>query len=241
MLLRFLGLIAHVEENNENLAVLMQAPAHLPILRVPRRHQVGQPDHSTAVDCYQIRNRTITFSGPPAGPGDRSGLAPVLNLTALGAGPGSNLHPNVRARRPDADPADGVESMAVLPDGTYGVEDWFETKAVVNGSLVCVPRTVTYDVTATSTVVVNGLPGLPGGLQLKPTAIITFTNIEPRETGVPHFRNYERLFDPPVALNVPGDDPTLCPDGDSEPAIPKCSGDGGFSNLTIQCANTGYP
>lgn len=235
MRIRFMGLICHVED--EDVAVLMTAEDHIPLLRVPNRFRSGFSDEATGTICFLLSDLTISFN-LSAGTVNRTGLAGVPKLSDLGA-TNVSLHANV-ALNDATSHSDSLESFIVLPAGTYGVEDWFAQKGTIaiNGSAVCVARTITYDVSASSTISVSGLSS---SLSLKPNAIITITNTEAVPNSTSHFGVYGNLFDPSATITSPALSITACPEGSDEYAIPTCSDDGGYLNIGVECSNSTYP
>jgi hypothetical protein len=130
------------------------------------------------------------------------------------------------------------ESFVLLPEGKYGIEDYFETKATFNGTdYLCIPRTVTLTTTGSATFVVSGLPM---ALSLKPTATVTITNLENPPLPSSHFHLYGNLFDPPASITPPTEDPNrLCVEG-TQPFIPTCPREEEQS-VTVECSNSQFP
>jgi hypothetical protein len=235
MRIRFMGLICHVA--SEDVAVLMKADDHIPLLRVPNRFRTGFSDQATGTICYLLTSRTVSFD-LSAGTVVRTGLTGVPKLSELGA-TSVTLDANVGTH--DAtDTSDGLEAFVELPAGTYGVEDWYALKGTIaiSGSAVCVARTVIFDATATSTITVSGLGT---SLSLKPGAIVTVTNLEAVPNSTSHFSAYGNLFDPPASITSPSLSMTVCDAGTDEYAIPTCSDDAGYLNIGVECSNSTYP
>jgi hypothetical protein len=235
MRIRFMGLICHVDD--EDVAVLMTADDHIPLLRVPNRFRTGFDDNATGTICDLLSDRTISFS-LSSGTVSRTGLTGVPKLSDLGA-TSVTLHANV-ALKDATDHSDSLEAFVVLPAGSYGVEDWYALKGTIaiSGSPVCVARTVIFDATASSSITVSGLAS---SLSLKPNAIITVTNLEAVPNSTSHFSTYGDLFDPPASITSPSLSLTVCPEGSDEYAIPTCTDDGGYLNIGVECSNSTYP
>lgn len=244
MRIRFMGLICHIDRartGNHDIAVLVKAAAHLPRLRIPKRHIVGETETDTR--CFALNNHSIQFS-LGAGVANRAGLTGVPRLMDMGATANSILHPRVPVK--DAtDINDSLESFVTLPAGTYGIEDHFYYKGILPGGTVCVPRTVIYNVTVPAGTTQIDLLGLPGGMvPLRPTAVITITNLEPAPSNVPHFKEYGKIFLPAEAIVEPQrtNPPERCllPTATEDYAYPSCGKDD-FKNIGVECTNSTYP
>lgn len=243
MKIRFMGLICHIarsETGNDDIAVLVKAPAHLPRLRVPKRHIFGNPPNTPGTDCDNLQHRRITFS-LGAGVANRAALAGAVPRLSDFGGSAGTLHPNVPPQNA-TDPADSLETFVVLPAGTYGVEDSFPYLGVLPAGATCIARTVTYDVTLPGGTVSVQLLGLPTGpVILKPTAVITITNLEPKPIpALNHFHEYGNVFQPRKTITSPVQTTTTCSTGTSDYAYPTCQGEG-FMNIGVECTNSTYP
>lgn len=243
MLIRFMGMICHIERGGttgsaDDVAVLIKAPAHLPRLRVPKRHIFGNPPDAPGTECFNLVNHTVTFS-LEAGVADRTALAgTVPSLTTFGGS--GTVHPNIIGKVA-TDLSDGIESIITLPAGRYGIEDFFPFRGTLPVGDVCIARTVVYDVNLDGATVVT-ISGIPGGpIDLKPTAIITITNLEPRPIpAANHFPQYGQVFSPPKTITTLASTTVSCPQGTDDYAYPICE-DEGFMNIGVECTNSGYP
>lgn len=245
MRIRFLGLICHIdraETGNDDVAVLMKAPTnpHFPRLRVPNRHIFGQPPGMGGTTCVEIAGLSLNFS-LGAGVANRAGLnGRIPKLTDFG-GAGGALHPNI-ATKNAADTTDEIESFVTLPQGTYGVEDSFSMLGRLPEGDVCIARTVTYDAVVPAGTTKITITGIPSPIELKPTAIITITNLELRPSVPPvnHFSQYGQVFQPAKAITSILGAGVSCPGGTIDFVYPICTNEGSLT-VGVECTNSQYP
>jgi hypothetical protein len=242
MKIRFMGLVCHVHQkeagNGEDIAVLMKEEKHLPRLRVRRGYVFGEHQDEPAILCEDLSGAVVRFS-LGSGVANRDGLVGIPGLKQQG-GNGTALHPHVGAR----DTSGNLRSFIILPEGSYDVEDRFETLGTfVGGTPSCVARTVTYDIPVPANVTKVTVSGLQGGgtIELKPEAVFSITNLEDVRLGDPHFRLYENMFADSVTIaDIDELKDERCDSGTEEYFYETCTNEP-FKNVGVECTNSQYP
>ena len=244
----FQGLICHarVRDPDDNierdLAVLMGATGHRPILTVPNAFvdpSTTAPaiGNGIGVTCYGARDRVET--NLPSGLSTIS-LPHVPRLSdpriATGGGAPTTPHPNIRRRR--ADPK--FHAYLELPaGGTVEELDFYLDSVAFNGhSFGCIARTTIYR-KATSSNVTFRIRGKI--VVVSPNARLFLTNASLAGGGAPahpHFPEYRTFFDPQATTVWPPIATGTCESGSAPDPLPSCTGP---IDLDVDCSNTQFP